>query len=72
MATSAATVQHLWGATEYLWVAGGVILTLAIGLALLYWIDQEWRTLDQKRPRSDVPPVPPADNGPRDAPTDSP
>lgn len=65
MIASTAAVRHLWTPAEYLWVGGGVLLTLAIGLALLYWIDQEWRSLDQKRPRSDEPSALPTENGSR-------
>ena len=65
MIASAAAVQHLWTPAEYLWVGGGALLTLAIGLAVLYWIDQEWRSLDQNRPRSDEPADLPTGNGSR-------
>lgn len=38
------------GATvvDYFCVGGGAILTLALGIGLLYWIDAEWHTLDQQ------------------------
>ncbi|MFH1746494.1 MAG: hypothetical protein ABIG44_05550 [Planctomycetota bacterium] len=34
---------------EYLWVIGGALLTLGLGAALLYWIDAEWRVLDERQ-----------------------
>ena len=51
---------------EYVWVAAGAVMTCALGLALLYWIDQEWRTLDERRSPPDAPPAPPTDDHPPD------
>ena len=44
---------------DFWWVAGGALLTLALGIALVYWIDQEWRSIDAKRRESELPPAPP-------------
>ena len=34
---------------EYLYVGGGITVTLLIGLAVFYWIDREWRDLDHRQ-----------------------
>jgi hypothetical protein len=44
---------------DFWWVAGGALLTLALGIALLYWIDQEWRSIDIGRRGLEPPPAPP-------------
>ena len=62
------------GATilEYLYVGGGITVTLLIGLAVFYWIDREWRDLDHRQnhlrnslPENEAenikPPTPPVD-----------
>ena len=54
---------------DYLWVGGGAILTLVLGVALLYWIDAEWQTLDRRhrqlpdasRPPAEAPALKPPD-----------
>jgi hypothetical protein len=55
-----------WLNAEYLWVAAGALVTLALGLALLYWIDQEWRALDEKRRAHHAPPAVPPDPQPKE------
>lgn len=37
---------------QYLWVAAGALVTAIMGLAILYWIDQEWRRLDRMGERA--------------------
>lgn len=45
---------------EYLWVAGGVSITLLLGAALLYWISQEARApRGHDEPASHTPPAAP-------------
>ena len=46
---------------EHLWVGGGALLTVALGVALLYWTDQEWRSRDREQRRRRNSAVPPAD-----------
>ncbi len=41
----------LSGTEQVAIVAAGAVLTLLLGVALLYWIDQEWRTLDARQRR---------------------
>lgn len=54
--------------SEKLWVAGGALLTVVLGVVLLYWIDQEWLTRDRRAAHhgaSEAPPptLPPAEDG---------
>ena len=58
--------------SEYLWVGGGAVLTIALGAGLLYWIDQEWCTVDRKRPRGPDSPPRPADDERARPPADDP
>jgi hypothetical protein len=44
-------MMPLSNAEQIVIVIAGAVLTLLLGGALLYWIDQEWRTLDA-RPRA--------------------
>jgi hypothetical protein len=55
---------------EFLWIGGGAVLTLVLGVALLYWIDQEWSVIDGRARRQPVPsglPGPQSPAGPADA-----
>ncbi|MGD8453455.1 MAG: hypothetical protein PVJ57_16705 [Phycisphaerae bacterium] len=49
---------------EQLWVAGGALLTIGLGVALLYWIDQEWAARDRRAAGHDVAPPADADDEP--------
>ena len=47
---------------EHLWVGGGALLTVALGVALFYWADQEWRSRDRERRRPADSAAPSTDN----------
>jgi hypothetical protein len=42
--------------TECFWVGGGFAVTVVIGLAVLYWMSQEWRAHHRQRSQAHVPP----------------
>ncbi len=46
---------------DYVAAGAGAVITLLIGGAVLYWIDQEWRDLRRRRPpvARPVQPTPP-------------
>jgi hypothetical protein len=55
--------------SEIMIVIAGVVLTLLIGGALLYWIDREWRHLDAQQRRQDTIPPPSDTPDPADDPS---
>ena len=52
---------------EYVWVAGGISLTLIFGVAVLYWLVQESRQLDRHGLLDPPPAAPSAPEAPQSA-----